>query len=159
MKKGNLDVSKFPISVLVVVFFCDFRYLHDALLSLLHYLDAEGCIGENDVLLGWEGTVFKYCIKDVLSLFLGCSASHLFRFGYLETETLRLEDLLHCPAGGLPEARLFLPLRHQKIRGSPRSRAFSTKPVGQPKPTFLLRSNVHPLGSVRCCPPLLLFVS
>ena len=38
-------------------------YLHTflyALLSLLHYLDAEGCIGENDVLLGWEGTVFKH---------------------------------------------------------------------------------------------------
>ena len=34
---------------------------------------------------GWGG---------VLSLFLGCSASHLFRFGYLETEILRLEDLL-----------------------------------------------------------------
>lgn len=40
MKKGNLDVSKFPISVLVVVFFCDFRYLHDGLHYLLHYLDA-----------------------------------------------------------------------------------------------------------------------
>ena len=34
-------------------------YLHTflyALLSLLHYLDAEGCIGENDVLLGWQST-------------------------------------------------------------------------------------------------------
>ena len=29
-----------PISVLVVVFFCDFRYLHDGLHYLLHYLDA-----------------------------------------------------------------------------------------------------------------------
>ena len=40
MKKGNLDVSKFPISVLVVKFFCDFRNLHDGLHYLLHYLDA-----------------------------------------------------------------------------------------------------------------------
>ena len=40
MKKGNLDVSKFPISVLVIKFFCDFRYLHDGLHYLLHYLDA-----------------------------------------------------------------------------------------------------------------------
>ena len=40
MKRGNLDVSKFPISVLVVKFFCDFRYLHDGLHYLLHYLDA-----------------------------------------------------------------------------------------------------------------------
>ena len=51
-----------------------------------------------------RGTVFKHCIKDVLSLFLGCSASHLFRFGYLETEILRLEDLLIVVGGYLEVA-------------------------------------------------------
>ncbi len=41
MKMGNLDVAlNSPYSVLVVVFFCDFRNLHDGLHYLLHYLDA-----------------------------------------------------------------------------------------------------------------------
>ena len=94
-------LKEYPAKMIDCLLYTSFLY---ALLSLLHYLDAEGCIGENDVLLGWEGTVFKYCIKDVLSLFLGCSASHLFRFGYLETEILRFEDLLIVVGGYLEVA-------------------------------------------------------
>ena len=80
---------------------CNLHTFLNALLALLHHLDTEGCIGENDVLLGWESTVFKHRIKDVLCLFLGSSASHLFRFGNLETEILRFENLLIVVGGNL----------------------------------------------------------
>ncbi len=49
MKMGNSDVSKFPIFVLVVKFFCDFRYLHDGLHYLLHYLDAHKLVRTMEV--------------------------------------------------------------------------------------------------------------
>ena len=49
MKMGNLDVPKFPIFVLVVVFFCDFCNLHDSIHHLLHNLDAHKLVRTMEV--------------------------------------------------------------------------------------------------------------
>ena len=79
-------------------------YLHaflNALLSLLHHLDSEGGIGENDVLLGRKRSVFKHGIEDFLRLFLGGTTLNLFWLGNLEAQILRLEDALVIIGGYL----------------------------------------------------------
>ena len=77
MKKGNLDVSKFPISVLVVKFFCDFRYLHDGLHYLLHYLDAHKLVRAVEVDTAGEDVRTRQTLEAQLGS-VGTAADRLY---------------------------------------------------------------------------------
>ena len=57
-------------------------------------MDTEGCVGQNDVLLGWQGTIFEYTVEDGSSLFLGSTANKLLGLGNLEAKVGGLEDAL-----------------------------------------------------------------
>ena len=77
MKKGNLDVSKFPISVLVVKFFCDFRYLHDGFHYLLHYLDAHKLVRTVEVDTAGEDVRTRQTLETQLGS-VGTAADRLY---------------------------------------------------------------------------------
>ena len=77
MKKGNLDVSKFPISVLIIKFFCDFRYLHDGLHYLLHYLDAHKLVRTVEVDTAGEDVRTRQTLEAQLGS-VGTAADRLY---------------------------------------------------------------------------------
>ena len=68
--------------------------LLDTLLALLQHLDAEGGIGQHDVLLGGQGTILQYTVKNLCSLFLCGTTNKLLRFGNLETKVTGLDILI-----------------------------------------------------------------
>ena len=79
--------------------------LLDALLSLLQHLDAEGGVGQHDVLLGGQGTVLEYGVEDLCGLFLGGTAHEFLGLGNVEAEVLGREDALVVLGGDLEVAR------------------------------------------------------
>ena len=78
--------------------------LLDALLTLFEYLDAEGGIGEHDVLLGGEGAILEHGVEDLSGLFLSGTAYEFLGLGNLESQISGREDTLVVLGGHLEVA-------------------------------------------------------